>query len=44
MQFIVYEYKRASHYTIFIDVQSDIITCDIQGFVTHFSHDSFPAL
>ncbi len=25
MQFIVYEYKRASHYKMFVDVQSDII-------------------
>lgn len=25
MQFMVYEYKRASHYKIFVDVQSDII-------------------
>ncbi|MBJ7222520.1 MULTISPECIES: type II toxin-antitoxin system toxin CcdB [unclassified Brenneria] len=25
MQFIVYEYKRASHYKMFIDVQSDIV-------------------
>ncbi|MFP1761161.1 type II toxin-antitoxin system toxin CcdB [Lonsdalea quercina] len=25
MQFIVYQYKRASHYTMFIDVQSDIV-------------------
>jgi len=25
MQFIVYEYKRASHYKIFVDVQSDIV-------------------
>ncbi|MCW2486454.1 type II toxin-antitoxin system toxin CcdB [Candidatus Symbiopectobacterium sp. NZEC127] len=25
MQFIVYQYKRASHYTMFVDVQSDIV-------------------
>jgi len=25
MQFIVYEYKRTSHYKMFIDVQSDIV-------------------
>ncbi|MBP2856847.1 type II toxin-antitoxin system toxin CcdB [Dickeya oryzae] len=25
MQFIVYQYKRASHYKMFIDVQSDIV-------------------
>ncbi|PWD63438.1 type II toxin-antitoxin system toxin CcdB [Pectobacterium parmentieri] len=25
MQFIVYEYKRASHYKMFVDVQSDIV-------------------
>ena len=25
MQFIVYQYKRASHYKIFVDVQSDIV-------------------
>ncbi|WP_038903499.1 type II toxin-antitoxin system toxin CcdB [Dickeya zeae] len=25
MQFIVYQYKRASHYKMFVDVQSDII-------------------
>ncbi|ENY6786369.1 MULTISPECIES: type II toxin-antitoxin system toxin CcdB [Providencia] len=25
MQFIVYEYKRVSHYKMFIDVQSDIV-------------------
>ncbi|NAT79658.1 type II toxin-antitoxin system toxin CcdB [Dickeya dadantii] len=25
MQFIVYEYKRTSHYKIFVDVQSDIV-------------------
>ncbi|QQA77097.1 type II toxin-antitoxin system toxin CcdB [Pectobacterium parmentieri] len=25
MQFIVYEYKRSSHYKIFVDVQSDIV-------------------
>ncbi|PWC21128.1 plasmid maintenance protein CcdB [Brenneria roseae subsp. roseae] len=25
MQFIVYQYKRASHYKMFVDVQSDIV-------------------
>ncbi|MFJ5390862.1 type II toxin-antitoxin system toxin CcdB [Pectobacterium sp. CHL-2024] len=25
MQFIVYQYKRTSHYKIFVDVQSDIV-------------------
>ncbi|NPE55555.1 type II toxin-antitoxin system toxin CcdB [Dickeya dadantii] len=25
MQFIVYEYKRASYYKMFVDVQSDIV-------------------
>ncbi|MDD9338589.1 MAG: type II toxin-antitoxin system toxin CcdB [Providencia heimbachae] len=25
MQFIVYEYKRVSHYKMFVDVQSDIV-------------------
>ncbi|MEI7237451.1 type II toxin-antitoxin system toxin CcdB [Pectobacterium brasiliense] len=25
MQFIVYQYRRASHYTMFVDVQSDIV-------------------
>ncbi|ACS86872.1 type II toxin-antitoxin system toxin CcdB [Musicola paradisiaca] len=25
MQFFVYQYKRASHYTMFVDVQSDIV-------------------
>lgn len=25
MQFVVYEYKRASHYKMLVDVQSDII-------------------
>jgi len=25
MQFRIYEYKRASHYKMFVDVQSDIL-------------------
>ena len=25
MQFIIYEYKRVSHYKMFVDVQSDIV-------------------
>lgn len=25
MQFIVYQYKRSSHYKMFVDVQSDIV-------------------
>lgn len=25
MQFIVYQYKRASHYKMFVDVQNDIV-------------------
>ena len=25
MQFIVYQYKRVSHYKIFVDVQSDLV-------------------
>ncbi|BES86352.1 hypothetical protein PEC302107_32690 [Pectobacterium araliae] len=25
MQFMVYQYKRASHYKMFVDVQSDIV-------------------
>lgn len=25
MQFLVYEYKRSSHYKMFVDVQSDIV-------------------